>query len=86
MTETFRHASKVLLQDADVNRLRFYAEKATEELVPILQAFEEHAEEHIPLPWILSCTEMVGSLILDLCRAQETATSRCVSSPVLGPF
>jgi hypothetical protein len=38
MTETFRHASKVLLQDADANRLRFYAEKATQELVPILQA------------------------------------------------
>jgi hypothetical protein len=82
MTETFRQASKVLLQDADANRLRFYAEKATQELVPILQALEEHAtEEHIPLPWILSCTEVVGNLIVDICHAQEAAVARCVLTP-----
>lgn len=80
LTETFRHASKVLSQDADANRLQFYAQLATQELVPILQAMEDHAvEEHIPLPWILSCTEVVGHLIADLCHAQETAVARCVS-------
>ncbi|KAJ7436839.1 hypothetical protein FB451DRAFT_1453499, partial [Mycena latifolia] len=77
MTETFRHASKVLSQDADANRLRFHAELATQELVPILQALETHAvEENIPLEWIFSCTEVVGSLIVDLCHAQETAVAR----------
>jgi hypothetical protein len=77
MANTFRHAAKVLLEDPDTNRLRYHAENATEELVPILQAFETHAaDENIPLPWLYSCTEVVGGLILDLCRAHEAAVSR----------
>jgi hypothetical protein len=88
MTETFRYASKVLLQDdADANRLRFHADRATQELVPILQAFEKHAvEENIPISWILSCTEVIGNLIVDLCHAQEAAVTRCVCIHVGGRF
>ncbi|KAJ6624167.1 hypothetical protein B0H10DRAFT_2212903 [Mycena sp. CBHHK59/15] len=77
MADTFRHAAKVLLQDADTNRLQYHAETVTQELVPILQALEENAaEENLPLPWIYSCTQVVGSLIVDLCKAQETAVVR----------
>jgi hypothetical protein len=79
MKKTFCSAAKVLLQDADANRLRYHAENTTEELVPILQAFEAHAtEENIPLPWLYSCTEVVGRLILDLCQAHEVAVTKCV--------
>lgn len=79
MVDSFRHASSVLVQDADSNRLKFHAENATQDLVPILQAFEDHAaEENIPLPWVHSCTEVVGQLIVDLCTAQETALERHV--------
>ncbi|KAJ7140650.1 hypothetical protein C8R44DRAFT_866356 [Mycena epipterygia] len=77
MTDTYRHAAKVLLQDTDANRLRFHAENATDELVPILEAFETHAaEEHIPLPWLHLCTEVVGGLIVDLCHPQEMAATK----------
>ncbi|KAJ7016857.1 hypothetical protein C8F04DRAFT_1280519 [Mycena alexandri] len=74
LTDTFRPAVKVLLQEADANRLQYHIENATTELFPILEAFEAHAaEEHIPIPWVLSCTEVVGSLVFDLCQAQEAA-------------
>ncbi|KAF8147913.1 hypothetical protein K438DRAFT_1867134, partial [Mycena galopus ATCC 62051] len=77
MENKFRHASTVLQQDADAKRLQYHAESATEELVPILQAFEAHAaEENLPLSWVHQCTEIVGELIVSLCRAQETALAR----------
>ncbi|KAK7013404.1 hypothetical protein R3P38DRAFT_2546059 [Favolaschia claudopus] len=76
-TALFRHASNVLSQDADAKRLQAHIEKATEELLPILEAFESHAAvEHIPLPWLYSCTEAVGHLTVGLCQAQEVATTR----------
>ncbi|KAK6984929.1 hypothetical protein R3P38DRAFT_2465756, partial [Favolaschia claudopus] len=72
LQNTFRHASNVLSQDADAKRLEAHIEKATEDLLPILEAFETHAAvEHIPLPWLYSCTEAVGHLIAGLCQAQE---------------
>lgn len=86
MTKMFHHASKVLTEDADASRLRFHVETATQELVPILQAFEKHAaEEQIPMSWVLSCTEVVGNLIVDLCQAQETAVTRYVSIDFFAP-
>jgi hypothetical protein len=67
----------VLQQDADANRLKYHVRHLTEEAVPILLAFEEHAEEEsIPIPWLHACTEAVGGLVLDLCEAQNTAASR----------
>jgi hypothetical protein len=78
MLDTFQHASSVLRQDADLKRLQFHTDNATRELVAILQTFENHAaEEHIPLPWVHSCTEVVGALIVDLCQAQDSAMERC---------
>lgn len=72
LLDTFRHASSVLLQDADVNRLTFHAKNATQELVPILTAFEAHAaEENIPLHWVHSCTEVVGGLSARLKRSRS---------------
>ncbi|KAK7034948.1 hypothetical protein R3P38DRAFT_2518743, partial [Favolaschia claudopus] len=63
----FRYASNVLSQDADAKRLQAHIEKATEDLLPILEAFETHAAvENIPLPWLYSCTEAVGHLIAGL--------------------
>ncbi|KAK6996202.1 hypothetical protein R3P38DRAFT_3287888 [Favolaschia claudopus] len=62
MSGTFRSASSVLSQDADAKRLEFHAQHATKELFPILKAFEAHAEEeHIPISWVLDCTEAVGT-------------------------
>ncbi|KAK6983899.1 hypothetical protein R3P38DRAFT_3333454 [Favolaschia claudopus] len=73
MLGTFRSASSVLSQDADAKRLEFHAQHATKEL----KAFEAHAEEeHIPMPWVLDCTEAVGELICNLCQAQELASER----------
>jgi hypothetical protein len=81
MATIFRHGAKILLQDADANRLQFHVENLTNELVPILQALEVHAEEeNVPIPWIHSCTEHVGHLIVDLCAAQEAALIRYSSS------
>ncbi|KAJ7765056.1 hypothetical protein DFH07DRAFT_372533 [Mycena maculata] len=77
MSDTFRHASGVLLQDADAKRLQFHAENTIDQLLPILKAFEDHAaDENIPLPWVYSCTEAVGELIVNLCQAQETAIAK----------
>lgn len=81
MADTFRHASTILLQDADANRLKFHAEALTSDILPILEALEEHAqEENFPLPWLYSCTEAVGRLIFDLCKAQEVSGTRFVSA------
>ncbi|KAK7015428.1 hypothetical protein R3P38DRAFT_3321660 [Favolaschia claudopus] len=77
MSGTFRSASSVLSQDADAKRLEFHAQHATKELFPILKAFEAHAEDkHIPISWVLDCTEAVGELIFNLCQAQELASER----------
>ncbi|KAK7016173.1 hypothetical protein R3P38DRAFT_3321557 [Favolaschia claudopus] len=73
MLGTFRSASSVLSQDADAKRLEFHAQHATKEL----KAFEAHAEEeHIPMPWVLDCTEAVGELICNLCQAQELGVGK----------
>lgn len=77
MHDTFKHALSVLQQDADAKRLQFHTETATQELFTILKALEDHAaEEHIPLEWVYVCTEAVGQLIVDLCKAQEIAIAQ----------
>jgi hypothetical protein len=81
LLDTYGHASNILHQDVDAKRLKFHTERATQELVPILQAFETHApEENIPLAWVYSCTEVVGGLIKVLCEAQEIAVTRFAQS------
>ncbi|KAF7358341.1 hypothetical protein MVEN_00883700 [Mycena venus] len=44
---------------------------------PFSKLFESHAtDEKIPLPWVYSCTEVIGGLILDLCEAHKVAVAQ----------
>jgi len=74
MSDVFRHASEVLLQEADTIHLKLHVETLTNNVIPIFMALEAHTEEEqLPVQWLYSCTEVVGALIVKLCQAQETA-------------
>jgi hypothetical protein len=75
LTDMYRHANHVLLQDdSDIPRIKYHKETLTNDSIPILLALEASAEEEgLPTTWLHLCAESLGSLIVKLCSAEETA-------------
>lgn len=79
ISDMWHRGVQVLQNEAESGRLKYHADTLTSDAVPILLAMEHHAEkETLPVPWIHQLTESVGTLISQLCRAQETARQRLV--------
>jgi hypothetical protein len=74
ITDTFTNATNTLWEEADPIRIKYHIEMLTDDTIPILVALESRAqEERLPLPWLHSCVEIIGGLIVRLCHAYETA-------------
>lgn len=69
------HADTALRQtDSDPLRIRFHLSAVIDTAIPVLQALEACAiDEDIPLDWLLNSAELLGRLVLDLKKAQESA-------------
>lgn len=72
ISDIYRSASDVLLQEADAIRLKLHTERLTSDVIPILLELERTTRnEGLPIDWLHSCTEHVGVLVAKLCEANE---------------
>jgi hypothetical protein len=79
ISDMWHRGAEVLQNESESGRLKYHADTLTSDAVPILLAMEQHAgEEKLPVPWIHQLTNSVGTLIAQLCQAQESAKQRLV--------
>jgi hypothetical protein len=79
-SDLFRNASQALqLEDSEVQRLSFHIDSLVNDCVPLLEALEVHADvEGMSIPWLHSCAEAVGNVLLNLTQARSRAVNRLV--------
>jgi hypothetical protein len=77
-SDLFRNASQALqLEDSEVQRLSFHIDSLVNDCVPLLEALEELADvEGVPIPWLHSCMQAVGNVLVNLTQAQSHAVHR----------
>ncbi len=70
----YRSAHNILRQDdADPLRLRFHADRLSNEISLLLIALERNTEQHLPNQWLQDAAYKLGSLIRQLKSAVEAA-------------
>lgn len=78
VSDLFRHAEQALRRgDPDPNRIQFHLNSLMNDAIPLLYALEAHAEEEgLEVEWIVSCAEVVGTLVGELQKAEESLRGR----------
>lgn len=79
MNNAVHHANSVLSTESDPLCLKYHIESLTTDIVPIPFALEDSAvSEGLPTSWLHECTEIIGALIMKLCKARDCADARSV--------
>jgi hypothetical protein len=73
----FNLASQLMSQEVDSSRLRYHADRLTEDAVPLLAEIEVHAQQEvIPVAWLHSCARLAAELVVQLLTASETSAAK----------